>query len=229
MRKIIATLTFIPMILSAETIIEDTLSITKELQPDKLKKNISIALKADSNEEITKKFESLLEKASSYKDVCKGGAYSSSPTYSYKDGKTVFEGYSGSMSFECAFSRSENFQPFFNHVISELPQEFRVSIGESRWVLSDKNRDQATSTLKIAVLKSAMQLAENYEKELDFKRCTVLNVNISESTNEQPYTPVFRSLAMKSNAMDSSPIELQDPIKNEVSISVFANIKLECR
>lgn len=225
MKKALFMTTFVASLLSAEMTISDTIVSSKDVDPDSLTKSISLTLKSNNQEEITKDFESVLKKAKQYSHICKGGEYGVRADYSYDKNKRNFEGYIGYMSFDCRFDDSLEFEPFLNEVLNPLDDKFKKNISPTRWVVSKDLHDQTLKELKIENLKKAQELSKTYQDNIMQRRCIVDYVSLDNSS--QSALPIAM---LKSSAISSDEnIQLENPIKQKSSIKVSSSVKFECR
>jgi uncharacterized protein YggE len=199
---------------------------SKNVDPDSLTKSISLSLHSEQQEEIVKDFEGVLKRAKKYSHICKGGEYGVRADYSYDKGKREFEGYIGSMSFNCMFDDVDELEPFMNEIINPLDDKFKKNISPTRWVVSKELKESTLQELKIENLKKAQKLADLYEDNIIQRNCIVEYISLDNSSNSVIPTTMYRSVSM---SQEQKNIDLENPIKQESSIVVDSSVKFICR
>lgn len=226
MKKALFTISALASFLSAEMTIADTITSSKDVEPDSLTKSISLSLNSQNQEEIVKDFEGVLKRSKKYSHICKGGEYGVRADYSYDKGKREFEGYIGSMSFSCKFNDVDEFEPFMNEIINPLNDKFKKNISPTKWVVSEELKESTLQELKIENLKKAQKLADIYEDDIIQRNCIVEYISLDNASQNVVPNTMYRSVSM--SAEDSS-IELENPIKQKSSLMVQSGVKFICR
>ncbi|MFP4485763.1 MAG: SIMPL domain-containing protein [Campylobacterales bacterium] len=226
MKKVFLSLGLALSILSAEMTISDTITSSKDVDPDSLTKSISLNLKSNHQEEIVKDFEQVLKKAKKFSHICKGGEYGIRADYSYNKGNREFKGYMGSMNFACTFNDVYEFEPFMNEIINPLDDKFKKNISPTKWVVSKELQDNTLQELKLENLKKAEELAKLYQQGIIQRRCIVSNISLDNTSQKNTPVAMLRSAQVDST---NKNIELENPIKQKSSIVVKSSVKFDCR
>lgn len=158
-------------------------------------------------------------------EICKGGGYQIVPQYTYnKENKRTFIGYSGSLSFECAFKSVEDHNALLTQIDKAKVDSVIVTQGQLMWRPSESEYNKAYLSLRSSILEVAQKQAELFSKELKMA-CEVSVINFADQG--QSINPVLLNRAASSMSYKAAPT--QEPIQHDISVLLQADVAYVCK
>ena len=181
-----------------------------------------VATVEDTNKlKIQKIFQKAIEGSSS-EEICTNGSYRISPRYIYDDGKRVFLGYQGDITFKCEFEDSKKLDNVINKLdrLTVEKDKVKLIINPISWIADNKTIKQVNKELEL----EALNYATSYKKFLSDVYKTACN--IKEISLNSASTPVY-PMPMYS-MMKESKSQTTQPIKSNQTLKSSASYKFEC-
>lgn len=148
---------------------------------------------------------------------CKQNAYSVLPNYTYKDGKSNFDGYNGFVGFECEFNSIESYNNLTLAIDKIAKKDVKKSQNYLKWGVAQSRAKELQDSLRSEIIKLSLAQSERFSKELA-KKCEVDTISFFENQLARP---------MQTRAMlDSS---MSAPIASDEAISSSASVKYMCK
>jgi len=203
--------------------INDTLTLRKDVTPDKMVASISVTNKSETYKASAVQMEKIAAIVKAHADTCTFNSYYVSPQYTYVDKKRVTTGYQGSMSIPCEFTDMKEYDAILNDIesVTSSGKGFEMSQSRVRWSVSTEKLRAEKSALKDNLIAAIKAKADTYSEATD-KKCMLNIVTFQGASNDVPieFAPITRSAnALKTTAPDQSNEEIR----------VSANFTLVCR
>ncbi len=199
---------------------------TSTIKPDKLSTRITVSVLKDDERYISpilNKFNEFIKDSNSVEK--RGGMFSISPKYKYKNGHSRIIGYTGTLKYEIFSTDSDSINEFIKKVLNlKNDDDVSISISTLRWIVSKNKYTQTIEELRFKAIIWAKQYVSELGKELN-STCTVKKINI----NSHNFRPVYRSnkaMLMSASAMESS-VPIPEKTKNTVTLK--PTYVMECK
>jgi hypothetical protein len=214
----------IPLLAAADMTITADEQVSQAIKPDVLRGSLHYQEVSKSSETIKKDLNAIVaevKRRDPKGEQCRGGGYYVSPRYSYKDGKQVFEGYTGSLSFTCTFDAIEPYNKLTAAVDKVSAQGIRKTQGALNWVVSEKSRTALQETLRGEVIAKAAGEAKRYAS-LTGGECSVASVNFGGTSYPEPV------LMRSTMAMAEASAPTESPMLSDEEVTVSASVVYKC-
>lgn len=149
---------------------------------------------------------------------CRGGGYTLSPRYRYKESVQEFIGYGGSLTFGCEFLSIDQYNEVSAMIDKVTSPAVRKTQGSLSWGVSASLERETQNRLRLELLRRAQTQGKVFSKETGME-CEVASVNFSAG-GAVPMQ--VRGMAMMASAPTESPIE------SEVESAVAAFVDYNC-
>ena len=196
------------------------------VNPDKLSTNVTINVLKDDEIDISpilNKFNKLI--TTNDKIEKRGGIFSISPKYKYKNGNSKIIGYSGSLRYSIFSTNSDDINEFIKTILNlKEDDDTSISISSLNWIVSDVKYSNAIEDLRLKAIIWSKEYASILSNNMKTS-CKVKAVNIDRNHLK----PAYRSMtAMKTLGMSmNSSIPVPEQTKNSVSIN--PTYLMECK
>ncbi len=198
----------------------------KHITPDKLSTHVTINVVKDDEIDISpilNKFNKFI--IQNEKVEKKGGIFSISPKYKYKNGTSRIIGYNGSLRYTIFSTNSDDINEFIKIVLNlKDDDDTSVSISSLNWIVSDSKYSNIIEELRL----KAIIWSKEYALTLSNKMGTLCEVKVI-NLNSNHFKPVYRAMPMMKSmniAMDA-PMPVPQQTKN--SISINPSYLMECK
>ena len=214
----------LPLMAGADMTITAAEQVSQQVIPDVMQGFLRYQEASGSADTIKKDLNAIIaevKRRDPKGEQCRGGGYHLTPRYGYKDQKQVFEGYAGSLSFECTFDSIEPYNALTAAIDKVSSPSIKKTQGALNWVVSDKSREAVKEELRGQLILKAFAQAEQFSK-LTGNDCKVSAVTFGGVPQPAPIT--FRANAMMAEA--SAPTE--SPLLSEEEVTVEASVVYTC-
>lgn len=222
-----------------EMLIKQNVSIDAKISPttyfsniqvignDKLRKEKNLSLK-DKNS-LIKTFNSLNDFIKN-SEICKGGNFSITPFYEYKDNKKEQTGFESNYHLDCEFKEeaTEDFNTILDFIQKETQENPYLIFPIPKITKNIKEEDLKAldDTLNQKLIQKANAMALEYSKILN-KKCLIKEITLGEDTQiENPILYRTQALA-KSN--DNALEKIEMPTAKEITKSADGKVIFICK
>ena len=216
-----------PMIVCAHMQISTIERVSSDVFPDALRGVISFEEVGKQQDVIKEHLNAIVAEVKHFdpkNEWCRGGGYRLSPRYHYQDGKQIFIGYAGNLSFTCTFPSIVPYNMLSSRIESVKDQNVRTTQGALSWIVSESAQNTARLDLRSSLLQVAKNQAQSFSKELQ-QHCSVSSVAFEGAT---PIRPVMmNALRAKTSAMNET-VAVEEPLQNSETLTLEATIHYEC-
>lgn len=224
---------------SAETLIKQRLSVVVDIKPKQYSSNLVVSgskelqklksLSLENKNAIIKTFNRINDFLGS-DSICKGGGFAISPSYYYKDGKKIQEGFETNFILYCEFVESQKQE--YNTILEKIESEVsknpflmfavpRVDLGVNKAEFQESD-----ALLNVELLKLALEKAKEYGK-LTKKKCSIKEITLGDIGDIDQIT--FKA---ESRLMQSSKNALEDivlPSAKKEQKTLWGNAIFSCK
>ena len=224
MRRFSLFLLTLPLLAGADMTITASEQVSQKVRPDVMRGILRYQEESRSSETIKKDLNAIVaevKRRDPKGERCSGGGYQLSPRYSYKDNKQTFQGYTGTLSFTCAFDAIEPYNVLTAAVDKVSAPGVKKTQGALTWVVGDKTREAVREALRGKLIEKAFAQAKK------FSAVTGIGCKVSTVTFggvPQPAPVMFGARAVM--AEDSVPTE--SPLAAEEEIAAEAVVVYTC-
>ncbi len=141
-----------------------------------------------------------------------------SPRYIYKDHKQQFDGYGGSLSFECTFTGVGTYNTFTRAIAKVTAPAVRETQGALSWVVSEKKRKAAKEAMHDKLILNANAKALHYAA-LTKNECRVASITFGGAERPEP-------IALR--AMAENKVDTQSPMRAKSKVTATATVVYAC-
>ena len=195
---------------------------TQHIKPDKLSTNVTINVLKDDEIDISpilNKFNKLI--TNNDKIEKRGGRFSISPKYKYKNGNSKIIGYSGNLKYTIFSTNTDNINEFIKIILNlKEDEDTSISISSLNWIISDVKYSNTIDDLRL----KAIIWSKDYALLLSNKMKASCEVK-AVSLNSNHFKPVNNSMTLMKTM--GSPIPVPQQTKN--SISINPSYLMECK
>lgn len=199
----------------------------KEISPDILNMNLSIAAKAQKESEVINILGAIDTSIRELKFAYSGGSYSVYKNCWWEKNKWKCSGYKGDLSYSFRLK-----DPKEQNKILESVEEIKEKYGEAitytvtnpQWIITEKKYKEIENVLKIEIIDTAIDFAKKAGDKIG-RQCFISNVDydIKRFWGQ----PVIYKSAVADTVAERA-IEAPEPKKEEKSVTVKAQIKFVC-
>ncbi len=221
MQKYLVSL-IVPVLASAQMTITAVERVATNMTPDVLRGSLNFEEQSKNANTIKEHLNAIVaevKRTDPKGEVCRGGGYTLSPRYSYKDQKQEFIGYSGNLSFGCEFVTIEHYNTLSAAIDKVTASSVRKSQGELAWGVSASSERETQNRLRLELLRKAGVQASLFAKETGM-RCEIASVNFGGTSQVRP-------MMMKAMAMADS-VATESPIQSDFESSLEATVDYNC-
>ncbi|MCI5968999.1 hypothetical protein [Helicobacter sp.] len=223
---------------NAEILIKQRLNVAIDITPKQYSSNITIlaseelqklkTLSLENKNAIIKTFNAINDFLGS-NSICKGGSFVINPSYHYRDGKRVQEGFEINFSLHCQFMESKKKE--YNAILEKIETEVSKNallmflLPSVELSVSDRDFKQSDSVLNAKLLAFALETAEEYGK-LTHKKCSIKEIVLGDASS------VGVMLKRESHLMPSVKNALEDitlPSASDTRKSLSGNVTFACQ
>jgi uncharacterized protein YggE len=221
MRLFSLLLLALPLFAGNDMTITATEQVSQQLKPDVLQGYLNFRETSKSADTIKKDLNAIvaeMKRLDPKAERCSGGGYSVSPRYSYKDHKQQFDGYGGSLSFNCEFAGIETYNVFTGSIAKVTAPAVRQTQGALNWVVSEKKRTAAKAAMHDKLILNANAKAAHYAA-LTRNECRVSSITFGS---------VVRPAPIALRAMAENKVDTQSPMQAKSDVTATATVVYTC-
>lgn len=229
MKTILFLLTLVPLLLNAQMTITTNEHVSEALTPDVLRAQIGFMEEHKSADVIKEHLNAIVASVKQFDpkgEFCHGGGYFLSPRYSYKDQKQIFNGYGGTLSFECDFKSIDHYNALLEAIHKIKASSVLINQSALTWAVSLKAQNSARLAMRASLLRMANEQALFFSKETKM-RCDISAVAFEGSEPPQPV--MMKSMLSRANAPlkeEATPTEA--PILRDETLFLDATVNYTC-
>ncbi len=209
------------------TRISITLEEKKEVVPDILKMTLSV------NSFTLKEVDSInmlgaLDKAVRALNLkYSGGKYAVEKNCWWEKDRRRCSGYKGNINYSFELKEGAEQNKIFD-LLDKFKEQYgekiNYSVSNTTWVISDKKAEEIEMQLKLLMIDKGMNFAKKVEEKMG-KKCTISNISYDI---KRPFwdSPVFLKSA---HTVEKFSVEAPEPKREDIEISVKANLSLICK
>ncbi|MBX7490859.1 hypothetical protein [Helicobacter turcicus] len=223
---------------SAETLIKQRLSVAVDVTPTQYSSNITITaskelqklktLSVENKNAIIKTFNAINDSLGN-DSICKGGSFAINPSYYYKDGKKIQEGFETNFALHCEFkeSKKQEFNAILENIEAEVSKNpfLMFAFPSVDLNVSDVDFQKSDSVLNVKLLNLALEKANEYGK-LTKKKCSIKEITLGDLGN------VDVVALRESRLMQSAKNTLEDislPSAKDAQKNLWGNVVFSCK
>ena len=229
MKKSLLFLSLVPLLAMAQMSITTNEHVSETLTPDVLRAQIGFEEELKSADTIKEHLNAIVASVKQFDpkgEFCRGGGYYLAPRYTYKDQKQIFNGYGGTLSFECDFKSIEHYNALLSALNKIKAPTVLINQSALTWDVSLKARNSARLAMRTSLLHMATEQALFFSKETKM-RCEVSSVAFEGTEPPQPV--MMNSMLSRANTSlkeESTPTEA--PILRDETLSLGATVNYSC-
>lgn len=229
-------------IASAEMLIKQDLSVSVELEATKyvslvnVRENESLrklkTLSLEDKNTIIKTYNNIngfLSKDS----ICKGGSFSISPIYEYKNGKKTQNGFESLYTLNCEFSEAQ--KEDYNKIIQKIESEVRenpyllFALPSIDKVLDEKSLLEIDEQLNVKMLELALQKAKEYSN-LSRQKCSIKEIDLNTISHQKPTPILMKSTLNAAPRAEAAMLEdISLPTAKNTQKTAQGSVVFSCR
>jgi len=221
-------LSLLPLLACASMSITTNEHVSQALTPDVLRAQIGFEEQNKSADGIKEHLNAIVASVKQFDpkgEICQGGGYYLAPRYTYKDQKQIFNGYGGTLSFECDFKSIEHYNALLVAIQKVKAQSVLINQSALTWEVSLKARNSTRLAMRTSLLQTATEQAVFFSKETKM-HCEISAVAF-EGTAPQPV--MMKSMLSRSNApLKEESVPTQEPILHDETLSLSATVNYTC-
>ena len=224
MRVVPLLLISLSLLAGDDLTITATEEVSQSVKPDVMRGVLNYREDAVSAEAIKKDLNAIVaevKRRDPKAEQCRGGGYRLTPRYSYKDQKQAFEGYSGTLSFDCAFGSIGQYDALTAAINKVSAPGVKKTQGALRWVVGDATRQAVEAQLRGSLIAKTYAEAKRFAKATD-SACRVSAVTFGGASMPAPV--MLRSVAVAAEA--SAPTE--SPLLSDEEVTLSATVVYVC-
>lgn len=239
-KKLLLTVAFLSTSLFAnEMLIKQDLSIVAKVPPttfsstiqvlgsDKLQKQKNLSLE-DKNSII--KTYNTLNAFVKNSAICKGGSFSITPLYEYKNGKRDQVGFESAYHLGCEFK--EESKEDFNAILDFIERETQKNpyllfpIPSVNKNITQEDLREIEGKLNAELIKKANTMAKEYSKTTD-KKCTIKEISLGEDSTPAPI--LRRATLAAAKSTDNALEDISMPTAKDYEKTARAKVVFSCK
>jgi hypothetical protein len=214
----------LPIIACAQMQISTVEHVSQEVTPDVLRGMLHFSEEGKQQDAIKEHLNAIVLEIKQFdpkNEWCRGGGYRLTPRYAYQDGKQIFLGYSGTLSFTCEFASIAPYNMVNARIERIKDKNVRTTQGALEWIVSEQARNTASLELRSSLLQTANRQAKLFSQETQ-QQCVISSVAF-EGT--QPMRPVL----MRANAASmKASVAVEEPLQSNETVTLQAVIHYAC-
>lgn len=209
MKKWIVSALMFPFLAEGMTI-GLNVQLSAPLKPDVLRGNFRFEEEGKNHNTIKEHLNAIvaeMKRSDPNGRYCRGGGYTLSPRYRYKESVQEFIGYGGSLAFGCEFPSIEQYNEVNAMMDKVSASTVRKTQGSLSWGVSASLERETQNRLRLELLHRAQMQAKVFSKETGME-CEVSSVKFSADARAAPMQ--IRGMAMMASVPTESPIESEE-------------------
>ena len=220
MRRFSLFLLTLPLLAGADMTITASEQVSQKVRPDVMRGILRYQEESRSSETIKKDLNAIVaevKRRDPKGERCSGGGYQLSPRYSYKDNKQVFQGYTGTLSFTCAFDAIEPYNALTAAVDKVSAPGVKKTQGALNWVVGDKTREAVREALRGALIEKAFAQAKKFSA-VTGNECKASTVTFGGIPQPAPVMLGARAMMAEASVPTESPLAAEEEIAAEAVV-----------
>ncbi|MBP9492854.1 MAG: SIMPL domain-containing protein [Sulfurospirillum sp.] len=227
-RRYILALLCLPLITCAQMSITTLESASQTVPPDTLRATFHFTEENKNTNVIKEHLNAIITQVKQWdskSNTCTGGGYHLSPRYTYKEQKQTFIGYSGTLSFSCAFNDIEAYNTLLGKIESVKASAVLSDYGALFWEVSPKVLQNTRLAMRSSLLRIAQEQASYFSNETQ-KQCHVSAMTFEDAHINRP--PLMQSMARSTGAMKVASEPIQEPLHVDEVLRLSATVTYTC-
>lgn len=178
-------------------------------------------------------FSKINERAKQEKICQKGGSFTLSPSYDYKDGQQVQKGHSIEGAIVCELTKED--EQTYKNLVKDLDYLVLKSGLAKLWgrgitpIVTEQEQAQVKQDLFDEIVKKSKDLQKHYEDLLD-ARCKIANINLDANNVHSPVLRMAKAESSVDYGNDSNGfVSFDFPIQGSTTLKSSALITMKCK